>query len=118
VTPSLLGAVVICSYRPKAGKQPDLVKALEAHVPTLRRLGFATEYPRTLVVSPSGDTIEIFEWVSEEAHQKAGEYDEVRQLWDEIERLADSVPLAAFPETQKPFAHFVRLKTNLALPSE
>lgn len=81
-------------------------------MPTLRRLGLATEYPRTLIASPTGDTIEIFEWVSEEASQRAGEHGEVKRLWDAIERLADSVPLGALPETQKPFAHFVRLKAD------
>jgi len=98
--------VVICSYRPKPGKTDALVELLKDHVPTLRMLGLATGYPRTLMTSENGTVLEIFEWTSEQASRSAHDNPEVKKMWDAIGAVADFVPLSGLSEVVKPFAHF------------
>ena len=102
--------VVICSYLPKTGKHTELLNVLQNHVPTLRTIGLATDYPCTLMTSENGTIIEIFEWKSEEASRAAHDHPEVQKIWGAMMPLADFVPLSSLAETQKPFAHFKQLK--------
>jgi uncharacterized protein len=100
------GVVVICSYRPKAGKTEDLLAILRDHVPELRGLGLATGYPRQLLTAADGTVLEVFEWESEAAARRAHDLPEVRRIWDAIADVAEPVPLRELPETARPFAHF------------
>lgn len=106
------GFVVICSFRPKAGKQDELLKLLRGHVPKLRALGLATGYPRTLMVAADGAIVEIFEWESEQASRSAHDHPEVQKIWKTIGELSEVIPLNSLVETQKPFAHFKQVEND------
>lgn len=99
--------VVFAVYRPKPGKDRELEAILARHVSTLRKEGLATNRPVTLVKSfTDGAYIEIFEWVSNEAAQRAHDSPAVGALWGEMAEVADFLPLAALAETKHPFSHF------------
>ncbi len=106
------GHVVICCYRPKAGKTAALLEILKDHVPSLRQLGLASGYPRTLMTSEEGAVLEIFEWDSEEASRKAHEHPEVQKIWEAISTVADFAPVGSVREMEKPFAHFKQVPNN------
>ncbi len=101
------GQIVIAAYRPKSGKAADLEIILRRHVPTLRSAGLVTERPVTLLKSfTDGTYLEIFEWVSGEAAEKAHDTPAVAAVWEAIGAIADFVPLSALPESARPFPHF------------
>jgi predicted enzyme related to lactoylglutathione lyase len=98
--------IVLCTYKPKAGKTQALLDVLSDHVPTLRMLGFASGHPRSISTSENGTILEIFAWMSDEAARAAHDHPEVKKIWGQIAELADMVPLSELAETKKPFAHF------------
>lgn len=101
------GQVVIAAYRPKPGKSGELEAILSSHVRTLRAEGLATARPVTLLRSfADGTYLEIFEWASGAAAQRAHETPAVAALWDAMAAVADFVPLAELAETRRPFPHF------------
>lgn len=57
-----MGDMVIVAYRPKPGREEDLLALTREHVPALRRLGLATERPALAMRAKSGDVVEVFEW--------------------------------------------------------
>jgi len=103
------GCVVVCCYRPRAGRQAELLELLKDHVPTLRMLGFASGHPRTLMTAADGTVVEIFQWDSDEAARKAQEHPEVREIWERIGALAEFVPIGSVAEASRPFSPFTSI---------
>ena len=106
------GFVVISAYQPKPGKEAALLELLQDHVPTLRMLGLASGFPRSLMTAANGAVVEIFEWDSEDASRRAHDHPEVQKIWEAIGAVADFVPLSSLPEAQKPFSHFKQTKND------
>lgn len=100
-----MGRIVIVGYRPKPGMKQRLAQLLEDHVPTLRRLGLATERQSILMQASDGTFIEVFEW-REGAIEKAHETPQVQAMWSEYAEACDYVPLKDLPETSELFAEF------------
>jgi quinol monooxygenase YgiN len=100
------GVIVISSYKAKPGHEKEFVEALRDHVPTLRRQGLLTDFPSSMMTGEDGAIVEIFEWKSEAASDKAHKDPVVQALWHKMERLAVAIPLADLRESKKSFAHF------------
>lgn len=100
-----VGEVVMAAYRPRAGQDAALRAIVADHVRTLRRLGFATGRPVTLLRAADGTYVEIFEW-RPGAAQRAHEHPEVQRLWGAMAEVADFPKLADLAESQRPFPHF------------
>lgn len=98
--------VVFAVYRPNQGKREELLKLVQKHVPTLRRLGLATDRPEILVSAIDGTFIEVFEWKSNEAARMAHEHPEVAKIWEAMGAIGSFLPLAEVSETKKAFCHF------------
>jgi hypothetical protein len=49
-----MGDVVIVAYRPKPGREAELLELTRDHVPFLRRLGLATDRPTTVMQNRDG----------------------------------------------------------------
>ncbi|MGD0144102.1 MAG: hypothetical protein ABSC92_13165, partial [Rhizomicrobium sp.] len=49
---------------------------------------------------------EVFEWVSEEAAQKAHEHPEIAAVWESMGKVGDVAALSSLAEVQRPFPHF------------
>lgn len=96
----------IVAYRPKPGKQEELLSLTREHVPFLRSIGLATERPHIIATAGDGTVIEVFEWVEngiEKAHSHAG----LGDLWARYAAVCDFVPLNSLDEAGMMFANFV-----------
>lgn len=96
----------IVAYKPKPGKEAELMKLTHEHVPYLRSIGLATDRPHTIATSGDGTVVEIFEWVEggvEKAHAHPG----LGELWRRYSAVCDFVPLKTLEETGQMFANFV-----------
>lgn len=101
-----MGLIVIGAYRPRPGKDAELLTLLRDHVPLLRELGLATDRPVQLMKSGEGVFVELFEWVSQEAIDDAHENVKVTQMWEWFQDVCEYESLANLPEAQGLFAHF------------
>jgi hypothetical protein len=100
-----LGDMVIVGYRPKPGRESDLLALTRDHVPALRRLGLATERPALAMRSKDGVIVEVFEW-RDGAITRAHENPEVQAMWERYGAVCDYVPLNELPEAKDMFAQF------------
>ena len=100
-----MGNVVIVAYRPKPGREADLLALAREHVPFLRRLGLASDRPATLLQARDGVVVEVFEW-KDGAMASAHQSPEVLALWARYAELCDYAPLRTLPECAEMFATF------------
>ena len=100
-----MGDLVIVAYRPKAGREADLLALTRAHVPDLRDLGLATDRPATVMRGKDGTIVEVFEWKAG-AVATAHENPAVQAMWSRYAEVCDYVPLSALSEAQDLFATF------------
>jgi hypothetical protein len=101
-------AIVIVAYKPKPGKEADLLQLTREHVPLLRAEGLATARPVTACQAKDGTIVEVFEWVAggmERAHTNSV----VIKLWERYAAACDYVPLVSLPEASNMFASFTPL---------
>ena len=102
-----MGSVVMVAYTPKANQDAALRSILGRHVKTLRSEGLATKRPSLVLQSrKEGSYVEIFEWASDEASQRAHDVPSVQALWKEMQEAADIRPVGSLEEAGKLFAHF------------
>jgi hypothetical protein len=102
-------AIVIVAYRPKPGKEADLLQLTREHVPLLRAEGLVTDHPVTACRSADGTIVEVFEWAAggmERAHSNPA----VLALWARYAAACDYVPLATLSESSTQFASFTPLE--------
>jgi hypothetical protein len=62
-----MGRFVIVAYRPRPGKEEQLLELTKDHLPILRGQGLATDRPSYVMKAADGTIIEVFEWKSAEA---------------------------------------------------
>jgi hypothetical protein len=101
--------LVIVAYRPKPGKEAELLQLTREHVPLLRAEGLATDRPVIACLATDGTVVEVFEWVAggvERAHTNPV----VRKLWERYAAACDIVPLASLPEVSNMFASFTPIE--------
>lgn len=101
-----MGRIVIACYRPRPGRAADLHGCVREHLPLLRRRGLATARAALLLRAEDGTLLEIFEWVSDEAAERAHGDAEVAALWERFAVACDFIPLAELPGAGAPFPHF------------
>ena len=61
------GVIVIVAYRPKPGKEKELLELVRNRVPILRKEGLVTDRKPTIMRASDGTIIEVSEWKSQEA---------------------------------------------------
>jgi hypothetical protein len=102
--------IVIVAYRPKPGKEAELLQLTREHVPLLRAEGLATDHPATVCQAKDGTIVEVFEWEAgavERAHSNAA----VSKLWERYGAACDYVPLTTLAESSTQFASFTPLNS-------
>jgi hypothetical protein len=97
--------IVIVAYRPKPGKEADLLQLTREHVPLLRAEGLATDHPVTVCRTTDGTIVEVFEWAPG-AVERAHTNPIVLKLWERYATACDIVPLTSLPEASNMFASF------------
>jgi quinol monooxygenase YgiN len=99
------GVIVIVAYRPKAGRENELLELVRSRVPTLRKENLVTNRVPT-IMRACGTLIEVSEWKSREAIDAAHKNPNVLAMWDKFFALCDCVPLNTLAEAKEMFAGF------------
>src|SRR3954449_10505654 len=102
----MAGVCVIVAYRPKAGKEAELLELVGSRVPTLAREGLVTDRVPVIMRTRDGTIIEVSEWKSREAIDAAHKNPKVLELWNRFFQVCDCVPLKEVAETADMFAGF------------
>jgi hypothetical protein len=103
-----MGIVAVIAYRPKPGREDELLALTREHHPILREQGLVTDRPPIVTRAGDGTIVEVFEWVAggpERAHSNPA----VLQLWQRYSAVCDYVPLATLAESASLFAGFEAL---------
>ena len=100
------GVVVIVAYRPKPGKEEELLALVRGRVPTLRKEGLVTGRAPTIMRSRDGTIVEVSEWKSQEAIDAAHKNPNVLAMWNKFFAICECVPLKTLPEAADMFAGF------------
>ena len=107
-----MGVMVICAFRPKEGKEQELLEVVHDHLPILRSLGLATERPTLAMRAKDGTILEVFEWKSSDAIVEAHKNPEVQKLWTRYEACSDCLKLNEISETSEMFAGYEPIDVN------
>jgi hypothetical protein len=114
----LRSETVIAAYRPKPGQAQALRKLVREHRAMLDAAQLVTHKPTILLRARSdGTLLEIFEWVSARAADKAHQHAGLRTMWNRLAAVADFVPLSAVAEAGKAFSHFEAVNSGPGRPS-
>ena len=100
------GVIVIVAYRPKPGKEQELLELVRSRVPTLRNEGLVTNREATMMRARDGTIIEVSEWKSHEAIDAAHKNPNVLAMWNKFFAICDCVPLKTLTEAEEIFAGF------------
>jgi quinol monooxygenase YgiN len=100
------GVCVIVAYRPKPGKEDEVLALVRSRVPNLRKEGLVTDRRPVIMRSRDGTVIEVSEWKSREAIDAAHKNPDVLAMWNKFFAVCDCVPLNTLVEAQEMFAGF------------
>jgi len=100
------GVIVIVAYRPKPGKEKELLALVRSRVPTLRKEGLVTNREPTIMRARDDTIIEVSEWKSHEAIDAAHKNPNVLAMWNKFFAICDCVPLKNLAEAEEMFAGF------------
>ena len=100
------GVCVIVAYRPKPGKERELIELVRNRVPTLRKEGLVTDRVPTIMRARDGTIVEVSEWKSREAIDAAHKNSNVLAMWEKFFAVCECVPLKTLPEADDMFAGF------------
>ena len=100
------GVIVIVAYRPKPGKEKELLELVRSRVPTLRNENLVTDRVPTIIRARDGTIIELSEWKSQEAIDAAHKNSNVLAMWNKFFAVCDCVPLSTLAEAKEMFAGF------------
>ena len=100
------GVVVIVAYRPKPGKENELIDLVRSRVPTLRKENLVTDRVPTIMRSRDGTVIEVSEWKSREAIDAAHKNPNVLAMWNKFFAICDCIPLNTLAEASELFSSF------------
>jgi hypothetical protein len=101
-----MGSISVACYRPRPGKEADLLALVQDHLPPLRAEGLVTERPSIVMRTADGTVIEVFEWRSQDAIARAHDNPIVLDLWKRFEAVCQYETPSNIPEFQHMFAHF------------
>jgi hypothetical protein len=84
-----MGRIVIVAYRPKKGKEEQLLKLIHEHLPILKTQDMVTDRKPVVMKAADGTVIEIFEWKSAKAIEDAHSNAVVQALWMRFNEVCD-----------------------------
>ena len=101
-----MGKFVIVAYRPRPGKEEELLQLTREHLPILRSQGLATDRPSYVMKSTDGTIIEVFEWKSAEAIAAAHQNSVWQAMCARYSEVCDYISLENLIESKNMFAEF------------
>ena len=100
------GVIVIVAYRPKSGKEKELLELVRSRVPTLQKENLVTDRTPTIMRARDGTIIEVSEWKSKEAIEAAHKNPNVLAMWGRFDQACELIKLDDLPETKELFPGF------------
>lgn len=104
-----MGRLVIVVYRPKVGKEEALLRLAQGHWSLLREENLVTSKQALVGRASDGAVVEVFEWASAEAIERAHQNPRVQQLWEEFGACCDFVPVGNLAEASQLFSEFAAI---------
>ncbi len=101
-----MGVMVIALFRPKPGKDADLLACMRDHQPVLRGEGLVTDRAAYVMRAGDGTLLEVFEWKSQAAIDAAHANPRVHELWARYAACCDYVTLSELAEATQMFPGF------------
>ncbi len=101
-----MGRFVIVAYKPKPGREQQLIAAVKRHLEVLHAEQLVTDKQGYVMRASDGTIVEVFEWRSAEAINQAHTNPAVQALWAEFSAACDYTPLSKLNESQQMFAEF------------
>lgn len=105
-----MGRFVIVVYKPKLGKDEQLLGLVARHWRALQAQGLVTERAPYAMKAADGSVVEVFEWRSKQAIEQAHRNPAVLGLWAEFEAVCEYRSLSALAEAQQMFDEFEPLE--------
>ena len=102
----MTNVIVIVAYRPKPGKEKDLLDLVRSRVPNLRKEGLVTDRAPIIMRARDATIIEVSEWKSQEAIEAAHKNPNVLAMWDKFFAICDCVPFKTLAEAEEMFPNF------------
>jgi hypothetical protein len=102
-----MGHMVIACYRPKPGKDSQLLELMKSHVPILHQQGLVTDRPSIAMRAQDGTIVEVFEWKSVEATQEAHTNPAVQAMWKQFEDACTYEVIGNLPEAKQLWSGYV-----------
>jgi len=104
-----MGRFVIAGYKSKPGQEEQLLTVVRKHHSVLRAENLVSDKPAHVMRAGDGTIVEVFEWASSEAIERAHASTVVRALWAEFDAACDFVPIGRLAEAQNMFSEFESL---------
>lgn len=101
-----MGVMVIALFRPRPGKEADLMACMRDHQPVLRAEGLVTDRPAYVMRAADGTLLEVFEWRSQASIDAAHQNPRVHALWARYAACCDYVTLGDLAEAKEMFPGF------------
>ena len=101
-----MGRFVVAAFKPKPGMQDRLLAVVARHWGVLRAQGLVTDKPSHAMRAADGTIVEVFEWTSAEAIERAHGNIAVQALWEEFAAVCDYMPVGGLAECQHMFSEF------------
>ena len=101
-----MGSIAIACYRPKPGCEAALLKLVREHQVPLQQEGLVTDRAPIIARTADGTIVEIFEWKSQEAIERAHSNPVVNDLWNRFGEVCTYEVPANIAEFKAMFAHF------------
>ena len=101
-----MGVFVIACFRPRPGKDAELLDVVRDHLPILRSQGLVTDRPSYVMRADDGTIVEVFEWKSAEAIEAAHSNEAVQQLWERFEATCEYEAIGSLAEGRELFPGF------------
>lgn len=101
-----MSVMVIACYRPKPGKDAELLDLMKSHLPVLRGEGLVGEGPSLCGKAKDGTIIEVFCWKSQAAIDTAHANPAVQAMWARYAEVSDYVPIADVAGAKDLFSSF------------
>ena len=89
-----MSVMVIACYRPKPGRDADLLSLMKSHLPTLKTEGLVGDGPAMAGRAMDGTLVEIFCWKSQASIDAAHSNPTVGAMWRAFGEACDYVTIA------------------------
>jgi len=105
-----MGQFVIVCYRPKPGKEPQLLELVRNHMTVLRGQNMVTDRPAYAMRAKDGTVVEVFEWKSAKAVEGAHTNPAVLAIWKQFEEACTYEAIGNLEEAKGLFSAFAPIE--------